>query len=164
MCDYSLAGLPNRLAAEGENLVLHRFSTGSMGLTPSRDSSAARPAREGFRGFLRWLAAGFKRLNANHKELAVCVPPGAHLLMRQVPENLQQRWNVRSEEEVVFTQTGAIANTFRDAVRFFHGREVLLQDFPSGVPVKVLSLGDNPAGEVFDEQLATTSNSRLASV
>lgn len=160
MCDYSLAGLPNRLAAEGETLVLHRFSTGSMGLTPSRDSSVARPACKGLRGFWQRLNAGFKTLHTSNKELAVCVPPGARLLMRQVPENLQQRWNVRCEEEVVFTQTGAIANTFRDAVRFFHGREVLLQDFPSGVPVKVLSLGDNPV-EVFDEQLATASDPRL---
>jgi len=25
MCDYSLAGIPNRLAVEGEQLVVHRF-------------------------------------------------------------------------------------------------------------------------------------------
>ena len=35
MCDYSLAGLPNRLAVEGEQLVVHRFQTGAMGLAPS---------------------------------------------------------------------------------------------------------------------------------
>ena len=33
MCDYSLANVPNRLAVEGEQLVLHRFSGGSIGLT-----------------------------------------------------------------------------------------------------------------------------------
>ena len=32
MCDYSLAGIPSRLAVEGEQLVAHRFSTGSLGL------------------------------------------------------------------------------------------------------------------------------------
>jgi hypothetical protein len=32
MCDYSLAGVPNRLAVEGEQLVVHRFPTGSVGL------------------------------------------------------------------------------------------------------------------------------------
>jgi hypothetical protein len=31
MCDYSLAGIPNRLAIEGEQLVVHQFSTGSLG-------------------------------------------------------------------------------------------------------------------------------------
>jgi hypothetical protein len=28
MCDYSLAGVPNRLAVEGEELVVHRFPNG----------------------------------------------------------------------------------------------------------------------------------------
>ena len=32
MCDYSLTGIPNRLAVEGEELVVHRFRTGSLGL------------------------------------------------------------------------------------------------------------------------------------
>ena len=32
MCDYSLAGIPNRLAVEGEELAVHRFPTGSIGL------------------------------------------------------------------------------------------------------------------------------------
>jgi len=32
MCDYSLACFPNRLAVEGEQLVVHRFQTGALGL------------------------------------------------------------------------------------------------------------------------------------
>lgn len=28
MCDYSLAHVPNRLAVEGEELVVYRFGTG----------------------------------------------------------------------------------------------------------------------------------------
>jgi hypothetical protein len=32
MCDYSLMAVPNRLAQENEELVAHRFPTGSMGL------------------------------------------------------------------------------------------------------------------------------------
>ena len=31
MCDYSLAGIPNRLAVEGEELMVFRFSTGALG-------------------------------------------------------------------------------------------------------------------------------------
>jgi len=31
MCDYSLMSIPNRLAVEGENLIAHRFTTGTMG-------------------------------------------------------------------------------------------------------------------------------------
>ena len=33
MCDYSLMGIPNRLAREGEELVVYEFRTGSRGLT-----------------------------------------------------------------------------------------------------------------------------------
>jgi hypothetical protein len=32
MCDYSLLHFPNRLAVNGEELIVHRFSSGSIGL------------------------------------------------------------------------------------------------------------------------------------
>jgi len=37
MCDYSLQGLPNRLAIEGEELVVHRFTTGAIGLAARKE-------------------------------------------------------------------------------------------------------------------------------
>ena len=37
MCDYSLGGLLNRLAVDGEELTVHRFSTHSIGLASSAD-------------------------------------------------------------------------------------------------------------------------------
>ena len=36
MCDYSLQGIRNRLAEQGEILVVHRFQTGSKGRTSPR--------------------------------------------------------------------------------------------------------------------------------
>ena len=39
MCDYSLMCVPNRLAREREELVAHRFTTGSMGLASDLDLS-----------------------------------------------------------------------------------------------------------------------------
>jgi len=36
MCDYSLAHFPNRLAVEGEQLVVHRFGARTLGLTPAK--------------------------------------------------------------------------------------------------------------------------------
>jgi hypothetical protein len=41
MCDYALMGVPNRLATEGEDLLVHRFRTRSIGLTASPISSPA---------------------------------------------------------------------------------------------------------------------------
>jgi hypothetical protein len=37
MCDYSLHTYPNRLAADGEDLVVHRFGAGSLGLASPAD-------------------------------------------------------------------------------------------------------------------------------
>ena len=52
MCDYSLMNVPNRLAQEGEELVAHRFPTGSLGLASPCDlrriADAPAPARRNF--------------------------------------------------------------------------------------------------------------------
>jgi hypothetical protein len=46
MCDYSLA-IPNRLAASGKELIVHRFEAGSVGLASAlelrRYKSVVRP-------------------------------------------------------------------------------------------------------------------------
>ena len=44
MCDYSLHGIPNRLAVEGEELVVRRFPTGSKGLASLADVQASSSA------------------------------------------------------------------------------------------------------------------------
>ena len=41
MCDYSLMVIPNRLAQEGEELVTHRFWTGSLGFASPLDMCKA---------------------------------------------------------------------------------------------------------------------------
>jgi hypothetical protein len=120
MCDYSLAGLPNRLAAEGEQLVVHRFSMGARGLAPLRP--------------------GLKQLLFPASTPAVCVPPGARLLLQDIPVYLQQRLAVGEVEEVIFVQQSAEAFRYRDAVRFANGREILLQTLRCGQRVDVLTL------------------------
>jgi hypothetical protein len=126
MCDYSLAGIPNRLAVDGEQLVACRFSTRSMGLT-SRDASLWRS----------W----FKQTPA------VCVPPGSRLLLRDIPKDLQRQFDVQATEEVTFVQLSAEAYQYRDAVRFRNGREVLLQRLKCGQRVRVLSLCSDDSRE-----------------
>jgi hypothetical protein len=37
MCDYSLMTIPNRLAVSGEELIVHRFEAGSVGLASAFD-------------------------------------------------------------------------------------------------------------------------------
>jgi hypothetical protein len=122
MCDYSLAGVPNRLAVEGEQLVVHRFPTGTLGLA----SPCSQPLSKG--------------------TPAVCIPPGARLRLRDIPEALQLRFGLNATEEVTFVQLSAEAYQYRDAVRFQNGREILLQRLSCGQQVEVLSLasGDIP--------------------
>ena len=63
MCDYSLMAVPNRLAQEGEDLVTHRFPTGSLGLASPNGFGrhalpglACLPLHWSYRfGLLQWL-------------------------------------------------------------------------------------------------------------
>jgi hypothetical protein len=128
MCDYSLTGIRNRLAVEGERLVVHRFHTGAVGLASPAD---LKPAA---------LSRGRSVLHGEESACAVCIPPGARLLLRDIPERWQVLWGVRPEEQVTFAQLNLEAYQFRDAVRFENGREILLRELREGQRVEVLSL------------------------
>ena len=129
MCDYSLAGIPSRLAIDGEELVVHRFPTGSMGLASPCPSPS------------RW--------RSEKQTPAVCVPPGALLALRDIPKHLQQQFGIGTNEEVTFVQLSATPYQYRDAVRFNNGREVRLQDLSECLRVRVLdvSLPDDSSFE-----------------
>ena len=120
MCDYSLMSLPNRLANEGEELVVRRFHTGAIGLAAPCPSAS------------RWWSA--------KQTPAVCVPPGARLRLKDIPKRLQREVGVGHAEEVTFVQLSATEYQFRDAVRFSNGKEILLQTLRCGQHVDVLSL------------------------
>ena len=120
MCDYSLAGFPNRLAVEGEQLLVHRFVTGAIGLVSA--------------------IPDWKNILLPSSTPAVCIPPGARLRLHDIPLELQQRLGVGDVESVSFIQQSAEAFTYRDAVRFGNGKELLLQTLRCGQRVDVLSL------------------------
>jgi hypothetical protein len=140
MCDYSLMAVPNRLAREGEELVAHRFPTGSLGLASPADLRRAAdpptPSRKNF-----WRAAlEFFNPPKTEPVPAVCIPPGARLELQDIPLRLQHDLGVGSAEPVTFTQISAAVNSYRDAVRFLNGREVRLQELREGQRVRVLDL------------------------
>jgi hypothetical protein len=141
MCDYSLCGIPNRLAVEGEDLVVHRFSTGSMGLASPAD---LKPAGGNEPAPSRSVWAQLKRAllgRPNWKVVpAVCIPPGAYLIPKDLPEELRRQWRVENNEGVVFVQTSANVNSYRDAIQFQDGRLVRLQDLREGLQFEVVSL------------------------
>lgn len=146
MCDYSLCGLPTRLANEGEELVVHKFNNGILGLVSPTDLCFAK-SRE-IANQKRSLWAKFVQLfeieSVHDPATVVCMPPGAVLMMRDIPSPLQRRWDLRDEEEVVFCQLSARTYSHRDAIRLKSGREVVLQCLHVGIRFDVLSLGDSP--------------------
>jgi hypothetical protein len=140
MCDYSLAGLPSRLAVEGEELVVHKFRTGSKGLACPQDlcMSSAQPERKNW-----WerIKAALADTPPTPAAPAVCIPPGAQLVLKDIPKDLQRRWSVNAQEQVFFVQTSAMENNYRDAVKFHNGAQSLLQELREGMRVEVVSLG-----------------------
>jgi hypothetical protein len=144
MCDYSLHTFPNRLAADGEDLVVHRFAAGSLGLASPADLGPVISAESSARFWSwsrikQWVQGQSQRWEAQSRIPAVCVPPGARLVVRDIPKSLQREMGVRDTEEVVFVQTTAEANAYRDAIRFPNCRQILLQELREGQRVRVLS-------------------------
>jgi hypothetical protein len=153
MCDYSLMGSPNRLATEGEDLLVHRFASGSIGLTAAGSSQAT---SGGFWSLIRQLVE-----EAPQPVVAVCIPPGARLLVQDIPENLQCKYEIGRVEEVTFTQLSIAENTHRDAIRLNNGTEILLQRLRKGQRVRVLRLPLSDGGALNTVHVATLET-RLA--
>jgi hypothetical protein len=135
MCDYSLAEVRTRLATEGEDLTIYRFPTGTLGFT----SPAELQQRPELRGWRSWFSL-------RQVPCAVCIPPGARLVLHDIPARLQSSLGLGTEEEVVFVQVGMDAGRHRDAVRFRNNQELLLQRLAEGQRARVVSMGGDSAG------------------
>ena len=153
MCDYSLMNVPNRLARENEDLIMHRFPSGSLGLASPWDVKRPAPPRIVARRGLWVRIREFFNPPVPEPVAAVCIPPGARLHLEDIPVRMQQDVGVTASEDVVFTQISAAVNSYRDAVRFRNGREVRLQELREGQRLKVLDL--SMAEELDLEQLRT---------
>jgi hypothetical protein len=141
MCDYSLTCVNNRLAIDGEELIVHRFYTGSRGLT----SPEAVPSSP---GLCKRAKAALRRDSIP----AVCIPPGAELRLAGIPHNIRQWCGVGHEETVRFVARSANAYEHRDAIRFRNGKVLPLQLLEEGVRATVLSLEET--GRVLDQREA----------
>lgn len=139
MCDYSLHGIENRLAKEGEVLVVHRFYTGSKGLTSSEYLNPTGQSRG-------WKSALKKFFAVESSICAVCIPDGAKLVLHGIPPALQKAHHLSTTETVTFRQLSANAGTYRDAIELKNGTRVRLQDLEEGQSVQVLALSSEKAG------------------
>src|SRR5262247_4130401 len=107
MCDYSLQGIRNRLAEQGETLVVHRFQTGSKGLTSPRYLQPVEKPKT-------WISALKQLFTVPAEECAVCIPDGAQMRVSGISASIQRRYAVSAEEFVTFRQLSADAATYRD--------------------------------------------------
>jgi hypothetical protein len=150
MCDYSLHTFPNRLAVDGEELVIHRFGGTSLGLASPADVAPVIQTcdnRSPWDRIKAWFKSQQPKWDAERRVPAVCIPPGSRLLLHDIPANLQRELRVSEVEAVTFTQISAEAHTYRDAVRFDNNRQVLLQALREGQRVSVVSLSLVPEDE-----------------
>jgi hypothetical protein len=136
MCDYSLYTVKTRLACESDDLVLHRFDTGSIGFCAAaelqQEMNRTALAR-GWSSFVRWLSPRMKC-----GLTAVCVPPGARLLLTELPNGTPP--GLALFEDVVFTQLSEQSYAYRDALQLPDGKTVLLQRLPAGLRATVLEM------------------------
>src|SRR5262249_20811453 len=141
-CDYSLHGIPSRLAEKDEVLVVHRFYTGSKGLTSSESLKTVERPKS-------LMAKVAKLLGVQPDECAVCITDVAKLLLHGISSNLQNALGLKSVETVTFRQLSMNEYTHRDAVEFSNGIQIRLQDLEEGQSVEVLTLssGDTDVSE-----------------
>jgi len=164
MCDYSLMEYESRLAVQGEVLIVHRFPTGSFGLASVHDCCLAESEENRTKTFWAALIEFFQR-ERKHSIPAVCIPPGASLILHDVPPQIQRALAIGPEEHVTFVQVSGAAYTYRDALRFRTGRALRLQDLREGQRLQVTDLGfadtEEPNVSDIPDALPLTSVSRL---
>jgi len=153
MCDYSLQGIRNRLAEQGEILVVHRFQTGSKGLTSTRYLQPVDKPKT-------WLATLKQLFAPPAEECAVCIPDGAQLQLSGISASIQRRHSVAADETVTFRQLSADEATYRDAVQFRNGQRVRLQELDEGQSLEVLALSSEEFLVHQEDRSLDMANSR----
>lgn len=116
MCDYSLESAARRDAAVGDQLKTARIGVhGTIGLVSRNDSATA-----------------------------VCLIPGARLVVSGIPASLQQHWGVGEVAIATFEKRDG-RNAYQGPMGFYHdgvvfdghGTMVLFQEFPLEIEVSV---------------------------
>jgi hypothetical protein len=165
MCDYSLHGLPSRLAVQGEELVARRFCTSTIGLASPAELGRFIGSASDRKGHWWSLISAETLPQVASEAPAVCVPPGAQLRLSDIGLILQSELGVGPIETVIFTQTDAASGTYHDAVQFANRRRILLQVLQvlkEGQRVRVLALVSGDAGQ-SDFVNKSTDSERLIS-
>ena len=98
MCDYSLMAIPNRVAVCGDELVVHRFQTGSLGPASASDLRKGQDRLKVQRHDV-WQKQLFNPSDPQSPP-AICIPTSARLLVQDIPSKYSntaalRRWRKR---------------------------------------------------------------------
>ncbi len=161
MHTYSFMNLGGRLAADGEELVAHRFSSGSIGMLSRPDYESWRRTLERstlneasttneahhFARSVKNLAAevlsfyGFRRealpLNGEPGPV-VEIPAEALLRVFGISSDWQQQYRFSSFEDALFFEGSPHSSCRRDSLCFGNGLTIPLQFLHEGQLIKVL--------------------------
>jgi hypothetical protein len=138
MCDYSLYAIPNRLAEDGEQVVLHRFGTGSIGFASIHDVPQQSRAPVSTWRSLRSALKTFLLPRMSPSVPAVCMPPGTCLAVSKVPDEVKRVHGLHSGDMVTVTEITSHSYSYRDGLVLPNGKCVLLQELPEGIEALVL--------------------------
>src|SRR5580704_2636742 len=107
MCDCSGAIVPSRLATEGQQLIVHKFPNGSLGLALIADvrRNQAGPGQARGSSFWSRLLHRFQNVPQVSDSIpAISVPTGTHVILKGIPGSLQQKYGLEGLEGAVFVQ------------------------------------------------------------
>jgi len=133
----------NRLALEGEQLVLYNLATGARDLVSIADVWRHKLALSppGKSTFWQRITRLFKNAPDGAPPVsAVWVPSGTHLILKSIPTSLQQRYGLGEEEGAIFLRPDTAEGRLRGGLRFNNGALVQLQELRAGQLVEALSL------------------------
>jgi len=141
--DDSRFATRNRLVVEGEQLVLHCLSSGSLDLVSLADFrpngwALRRPRKRNF--WQRIVHCSENLPDRSHPVSAVWVPSRTYLIVKAIPSSLQQRYGLEEEEGAIFFRPDTQDDSSRGRLRFNNGAVVQLQELRAGQLVEVLSL------------------------
>jgi hypothetical protein len=143
MCDYSLYEFPNRLAKEGEELITYRFPSGSMGLASPVElvNAQTTPSGTGFWGAVRRpFELSQYRPSDRSSVCAICVPPGARVMLKDISVEMQRDLGLCPEEGGKFIETSIEVLRHRDAILLANGLVIPMQRLHERQRVQVVSL------------------------
>ena len=159
---YSLMNLGSRLAVDGEELVAHRFPSGSIGMVPRSDFESwlrSTPRRTVLdsssgqalhRGLLQSIKNtvmefltyyGFKTKappSPGEPGPVVGIPSEALLRVFGISPDWQEQYHLGSFEDALFIESSSSSDARHDALCFGNGITIPLQFLHEGQKLKVL--------------------------